>query len=862
VELRNNGKVLAAIIIVAVLLLAASAVVLMGNTSAKEKPVAMKLVWLDQQQYYGYDQVTELAESNGKIFASAKGVSNDGKDLFSVKGYDGTNGSVLWTTNINLGEDWNIASKVAVENDMVVAVGWGETEDVYQTILVGCFNASSGAEIWRQTFDAGGAENTAYGVTIYDGLVYVAGSGADSSGDMKFLVLAYNLVAGNLVWEKRIGTSAEFNRAQAIVADANGVFVTGFVMDKDWNKVMLLTNLNLKTGEEKWSVTYNAGQGESEGDYLVVEKGLAVVAGKGRVGSDRMAFVRAYDVRFGNLIWSKQMTVASGPTHLVVSGNTLLLTGLYEGYYFLESMNLFTGSQNWFTKVTNLGRLNFNSAVDVEGSMVVASFYSQNFSEENDYIWSIDVCQYSLSSGELVQSYHTEGLGDTYEDVDVLIHGGKAYFTTATEKEAPLALAMAAIPSTPLVKFDGYNMTVNGEPFVIKGINYSPSPINSVTYDWPWGDYFQDGADDFSKFKEIQDRDIPLLKAMGVNCIKVYSMTGFFWSDEFDRAHLKHEHFYNALAEAGIYVVVQVDTTSTVIKNYNDDIWINGTHKMEKNDLGKTERCCAQWQVVINEAKDYPAVIGYCLGNEWIGDFKASDTESFKKANAMLGQVKKLDKDRFTTISCGDGQVLVDNGDVTEKYESPMYYQDKTMTNLDVWGVNPYRGTLNTGYDDLFCKIYTNKQYTSTKPLLLTEWGCPFTTQANGKLQELSTAQEANAVTYLKSHWNASNVKDSIVDNLAINGGVCIGGFLFEFSDEWWKADNDVHGQPWQWDAYNQKNINFPGGYWEEEGHGFYKISVGSDNVNVKWQFRGSIDALTPRTTVIKLVTEMYSGEL
>jgi uncharacterized lipoprotein YddW (UPF0748 family) len=63
VELRNNGKMLAAIMVVVVLLLAACVVVLMGNTSAKERPVALRTVWLDQKESYGYDQVTELTQS-------------------------------------------------------------------------------------------------------------------------------------------------------------------------------------------------------------------------------------------------------------------------------------------------------------------------------------------------------------------------------------------------------------------------------------------------------------------------------------------------------------------------------------------------------------------------------------------------------------------------------------------------------------------------------------------------------------------------------------------------------------------------------------------------------------------------------
>ncbi|MGE5379293.1 MAG: PQQ-binding-like beta-propeller repeat protein [Candidatus Saccharibacteria bacterium] len=779
-----------------------------------------------------------MAESGGKVFASAKGLSTDGKDLFTVRAYDGANSSALWTGNINLGADWNIATSVAAGGGYVVGVGYGETDDVFQTIIVACYNASTGAQLWYKTFNAGGDDNVAYDVCIYGGMAYVAGSARSVLGEGRFLVLAYDLTNGDLIWNEEIGHGLNGNAALAIFANGNGVFATGYVQDADYNKVMLLVNLKLNSGAVQWQATYDAGSGENEGTDLAIANGLAIVAGRGVIEGAYMTFVRAYSLMEGALQWSSQFEVASTPTHLVASGNNVVMTGLYEGRYYVECMNIFTGKQIWLKTVTNHGLLNFNSAVDVEGSLVVAAFYSQNSTEDGDYVWDINLCQFAMSDGTLVASNLTSGTGGTSEDVDILINSAKVYFTTGTEKEIAAPMAMATLSTETKATIDGYNITVNGKSFTFKGVNYSPSPINSKNSDYPWGDWFQDGARDFSYYKEMQERDIANLKAMGVNCIKVYSITGFRWDDP-TRATVSHDHFYTELAEAGIYVIVQVYTPESVIEQYNDNRWDDGSNEVPSSTL-------AQWQAVINEAKKYPAVVGYNLGNEFNADNKVQDKAYWGKANSILGHIKKMDPNRFTAVAIVDTQI--------DGYIKPVYYQNTTMTNLDVWGINSYRGLSTSGFDNLFSKY----REICNKPLLLTEFGCPEATEKNGVVYELSSDQAKSVATYLTSHWSTD--PSSIEKNSAKNGGVCAGGFVFEYSDEWWKRDDfkNPRGLPYVQDNHGDKNGAFPGGYWEDEGCGLYKISVSSGDVKTPWQQRG-IDTLTARSGVAAL-SAMYKA--
>ena len=50
---------------------------------------------------------------------------------------------------------------------------------------------------------------------------------------------------------------------------------------------------------------------------------------------------------------------------------------------------------------------------------------------------------------------------------------------------------------------DGRQLIVNGEPFIVKGICYSPIPVNESVYFAPYGDYFT------AEYSFIWLRDLP-----------------------------------------------------------------------------------------------------------------------------------------------------------------------------------------------------------------------------------------------------------------------------------------------------------------------------------------------------------------
>ena len=64
-------------------------------------------------------------------------------------------------------------------------------------------------------------------------------------------------------------------------------------------------------------------------------------------------------------------------------------------------------------------------------------------------------------------------------------------------------------PTTKRAYVQGRQLIVNNKPFLVKGICYSPVPINASVYWDPLGDYFTE------EYSYIWLRDLPLMKAMG-----------------------------------------------------------------------------------------------------------------------------------------------------------------------------------------------------------------------------------------------------------------------------------------------------------------------------------------------------------
>jgi hypothetical protein len=136
------------------------------------------------------------------------------------------------------------------------------------------------------------------------------------------------------------------------------------------------------------------------------------------------------------------------------------------------------------------------------------------------------------------------------------------------------------------------------------------------------------------------------------------------------------------------------------------------------------------------------------------------------------------------------------------------------------------------------------------KPLILTEFGCPASTRdAQGNVVQLPNNAQAQAA------WIQGNLEQMQANYESVQG-FCGGGFLFEWTDEWWKGG----GIPYEHDGSPAKAA-FPGGYWDEEWFGINAIEVNNRSPQDPWNpgCPNPADILIPRAAV-EVVKQVWSG--
>jgi len=170
----------------------------------------------------------------------------------------------------------------------------------------------------------------------------------------------------------------------------------------------------------------------------------------------------------------------------------------------------------------------------------------------------------------------------------------------------------------------------------------------------------------------------------------------------------------------------------------------------------------------VNAVKDHPAILMWVIGNEWNYNGIYSGLtlwESVRKLNDAAKFIKQNDNEHPVSTIFG---------------EVPPAEVLKAMPDIDIWGLNSYRGISHGNLFDTFAKR-------SNLPFYLGEYGAD-AHNANGAFED--EVSQGKATEQLTREIN---------DRSAAIGGDVLGGFLFEFNDEWWK-DSTGKG-PWVHDV-------------------------------------------------------------
>lgn len=341
----------------------------------------------------------------------------------------------------------------------------------------------------------------------------------------------------------------------------------------------------------------------------------------------------------------------------------------------------------------------------------------------------------------------------------------------------------ALVPTA--VTISGRQLLVEGVPFTVKGVGYAPTPIGESPDDPPYGDYFT------QEYRAIWERDLPLLREMGANTIRIWG-----WKHDAD-----HSAFLDAAYNDG-------DQPIYVICGY----WIDKTARIW--DPAVRQILVAEFVEMVQMHKDHPAVLMWAIGNELNASWM------FGNVDALYTLIEEMAQAAHQAEGANYHPVTVPLAD--ENLVATLAERGPQVPTLDVWSVQVYRG-------DSFGTLFTDYKAVSAKPLVITEFGIDaYDDRFGDEYEALGPPYQA---IYARSLW----------EEVVANADVCSGATLMEYSDEWWKGcytggdpdrgcpecDPSYHG------TCGYLSTAHPDGYANEEWWGIMRVVDNGDGPDI-----------------------------
>lgn len=354
-------------------------------------------------------------------------------------------------------------------------------------------------------------------------------------------------------------------------------------------------------------------------------------------------------------------------------------------------------------------------------------------------------------------------MGPTRNPADRLV--GRRWFAAA------IVAVLTALPThiaeaqhvSVVTDASGSRLQVDGRDFMVQGMNWDYFPIGqNYAYNF-WGQ-----PDDF--IQGALDREMSLLKSMGVNAIRQYAGVPPKW------VRYIYERY-------GIFTVL-----NHAMGRYG--YTVNGVYAQntDYSDPKVRKAITAEVSALVEQFRGVPGVLMWLLGNEnnyglvW----KSAETEGLpvgERDAAKARYLYSLFGETVRAIKARDTErpVAMANGD--------LQYIDiiaDEVKGLDVFGTNVYRGL---SFGDAFQRVKDKLGL----PIMFTEFGADAYNARELREDQLSQAR------YLLGQW------EEIYQQSAGKGrvGNAIGGFTFQWTDGWWKVKQeerlDIHDTDAGW---------------------------------------------------------------
>lgn len=346
------------------------------------------LLWRDQVDKGGYADIGHAValDGSGLVFVGGGGTSRPARDYdFLVRAYSASTGRLLWEDQVDKGGRDEVYA-LATDWWRVFAVGLGTSTSGNADLLVRAYEKASGALLWERQVDLTGHFDAGFAVATFplEDVVFVAGGGGNASNQPVFLVRAYDASSGSLWWADQ----RDFGYALAMAADhatfetRGKVFVAGYGV--------FVRAYNAYTGAVLWE-----DSGRNVGGWasaITVANGRVFVAGyffqamPGN-GSSNISgsLVRAYDAVTGALLWENRFDVDlasanySHATAVTAANGRVFVAGLTntnpwpDADLRVRAYSAASGALLWEDRYDRGGGLDIATALAYDGGRVIAA---------------------------------------------------------------------------------------------------------------------------------------------------------------------------------------------------------------------------------------------------------------------------------------------------------------------------------------------------------------------------------------------------------------------------------------------------------------------------------------------------------
>ena len=356
-----------------------------------------------------------------------------------------------------------------------------------------------------------------------------------------------------------------------------------------------------------------------------------------------------------------------------------------------------------------------------------------------------------------------------------------------------------------------WKMFVDGQPHFIYGMNYAPVRVGVKPWEWNWMwsdentngvvDSFEVWVDENRNNRQDDDEpmtsDYELMKQMGVNTIK-------FYVTDPELPCLNTLLLRKMFAESGIRAIV-----GNFLGAYCNGSGANWELGTDYTNRKQRDNMKASVSNLVMKLRGEPWLLAWVLGNEnnmeMSGDVNATRTNGSQYPDTFskfLNEVAKMIHDLDPNHPVGIGNLLT----------GLVEYYGKNAHEIDFIGINSYLG------EEGFGATWQKVKQTMNRPVVITEYGCDSYYTDKGPDEEM------------QSNYAIKNWEDIVYNSSGhLGAGNSIGGFLFEWLDEWWKDSINYFEDP----VDNQTTravfpMPFPDSFAQEEWFGVMGQGSGS----------------------------------